>query len=153
MLDDDNNRGPLITATHGERIDFTDSLEANDAAENDVNDAYAYGKQLMSPWALYCALTSGSFLSVTYFLIDLLGPLKKLSLVFQRDSLAFSDIAVNLRKTKRTLNGLLVDNGGMHFKLMKDKYVESEESFKNTPVHKFAEGIAFVNALRYYYYY
>ena len=106
ILDDGNNRGPLLTEAHGERIDFKDSLRSNDAAESDVNDEFAYGKQLMEPWALYCALTSGSFIGVTYFLMDLLGPLKKLSLVFQRDSLAFSDIAVNIRKIMRTLKSL-----------------------------------------------
>jgi hypothetical protein len=38
--------------------------------------------------------------------MDLLEPLKKLSLLFQRDSLAFSDIAVSIRKAKRTLKTL-----------------------------------------------
>ena len=42
LLDDENNRGPLITAAHGERIDFMDSLELNNDEEADVNDAYAY---------------------------------------------------------------------------------------------------------------
>jgi len=149
ILDDANNRGPLITAAHGERIDFSDSIEVNDDAEADVNDAFAYGKQLMAPWALYCALTSGSFIGTTYFLMDLLNPLKKLSLIFQRDSLGFSDIAVSIRKTKRTLRKLRVSGEGLHFKLCKDKYDEDEESFKNTPIHKFDEGMDFVNALRY----
>ena len=106
LLDDGNNRGDLITAVHGERVDFMDSLDSNDDAEDDINDEFAYGKQLMAPWKLYCALTSGSFLAVTYFLMDLLGPLKNLSLLFQRDSLAFSDIAVSIRKAKRTLKTL-----------------------------------------------
>ena len=75
LLDDENNRGNLITALHGERVDFMDSLDSNDDAEDDINDEFAYGKQLMAPWKLYCALTSESFLAVTYFLMDLLGPL------------------------------------------------------------------------------
>ena len=106
ILDDGNNRGPLLTEVHGERIDFKDSLRSNDAAESDVNDEFDYGKQLMEPWALYCALSSGSFIGVTYFLMDLFKPLKDLSLVFLRDSLAFSDIAVNICKTMRTLKNL-----------------------------------------------
>ena len=149
LLDDANNRGPLITAAHGDRVDFADSLEIDDAAEANVNDEFAYGRQLMAPWKLYCALTSGSFVALTYFVMDLLGPLKKLSLVFQRDSLAFSDIASNIRKTNRALRELLTDNMGLHFKLCKDKYIDSERSFKNTPIHNFDAGIDFVNSLRY----
>ena len=54
LLDDENNRGNLITAVHGERVDFMDSLDSNDDAEDDINDEFAYGKQLMAPWKLYC---------------------------------------------------------------------------------------------------
>ena len=60
-------RGPLITAACGERIDFADSLESDVEDEDDVNDWFFYDKQLMSPWALYCALKSGSSITVTYF--------------------------------------------------------------------------------------
>jgi hypothetical protein len=66
LLDDGNNRGDLTTAVHGERVDCMDSLDSNDDAEDDINDEFAYGRQLMAPWKLYCALTSGSFLAVTY---------------------------------------------------------------------------------------
>ena len=80
--------------------------------------------------------------------MDLLGPLKKLSLLFQRDSLAFSDIGVSIRKTKPTLRALAVDGQGLHFKLCKDTCDEIEKSFKNTPIHGFDEGIDFANSLR-----
>ena len=49
LLDDANNRGPLITAAHGDRVDFPDILEIDDAAEADVNDEFSYGRQLMAP--------------------------------------------------------------------------------------------------------
>ena len=38
---------------------------------------------------------------------------------------------------------------GLHFKLCKDKYIDRERSFKNTPIHDFDAGIDFVNLLRY----
>ena len=38
LLDDGNNRGDLITAVHGERVGFMDSLDSSDDAKDDINE-------------------------------------------------------------------------------------------------------------------
>ena len=103
IVDNNDNRGGWIEDEYGPRIDFRNGvLEIGD----DLDDQFAYGKRLMSTWNLYCALTSGSFITLMYFFMDLMSPLKDLSLVFQRDSLGFADIAVNVRKARRSLRKL-----------------------------------------------
>jgi hypothetical protein len=67
ILDNKNSSGPLITAASGELIDFSDALESDNEDEDNGNDQFSYGKQLMSAWVLYCAIKSGSFITVTYF--------------------------------------------------------------------------------------
>ena len=83
-----------------------------------------------------------------FLLMDLLGPLKKLPLLFQIDSLAFLDTGASICKPKRPLKALAVDGQGLHFKLIKDTYDEIEESLKNTPIHRLDDGINFANLLR-----
>ena len=67
LLNDGNNHGYLITAMYGEHLDFMDSLDSNNDAKDDINDKFAYGRQFVAPWKLYCALTPGLFVAVTYF--------------------------------------------------------------------------------------
>lgn len=178
VMDRPAMRGALMTAKFGPKPDVGD-FYGEIAQKDDIdpkdktNDAFAYGKKLMSIWDAYTVLTSGHFLAITYFQIDLLLPLKMLSLTFQKDNLVFSEIPAALRECVRELSKLVEPSAGLHTSLYISGYKkhskkgegheandDSDEEgdeegakeekgvYKNTPIYGHARGLSFVNERR-----